>query len=224
VSRPVLLDLYSGAGGAAAGYHRAGWDVIGVDIKAQPRYPYQHHVGDALALLPDLLDRYQPAAIHASPPCQAYSVATVAARNRGVEYPDLVAATRGALDDAAVPYVIENVPRSPVRPDVVLCGCQWPDALPGLRRQRWFELGRWAVAQLRPPCHHPGPIITVVEHGPGPNQRWQRTVPDAEWMRLKQAAMGIDWMNRRELGQAIPPAYTEWIGAQLLDAVRAVSS
>ena len=106
--RPRLLDLFCGAGGAAMGYYRAGFDVVGVDIKPQPRYPFEFHQGDALAYPTDRFD-----AIHASPPCQAYSQGTLSQRARGDVYPDLVAPTRQTLNCSGLPWVIENVPGAP---------------------------------------------------------------------------------------------------------------
>lgn len=229
MKRPRLLDLYCGAGGAAVGYHRAGFDVVGVDIRPQPRYPFEFHQADALMLMDDLLDGWPTsgfaagytlgefAAIHASPPCQRYSRSTAALRNAGKEYPDLIGPTRERLQRSGLPWVMENVPDAPLRADFELCGCMFD--LPGLRRERWFETN-WSGVQMRPPCHHPDPIVTVIGHGPNQHSPY-RYVPGAEWTRLKHAAMGIGWMNREELGEAIPPAYTRFIGEQLLAAIGA---
>lgn len=207
MTRPRLLDLFCGAGGCAAGYHRAGFDVVGVDIEPQPHYPYEFHQADALTYPLAGFD-----VIHASPPCQAYSQAAQTQRNAGKEYPDLLAPTREKLIAAGLPWVIENVPGAPMRADYKFCGCQFGL---DLRRERWFEVS-WPVAySLMPPCNHPYPVVSVVGHGA---PAWVRerlgynpTIADY------RAAMGIDWMNRNELSQAIPPAYTEYIGAQLLD-------
>jgi DNA (cytosine-5)-methyltransferase 1 len=207
MTRPRLLDLFCGAGGAAMGYHRAGFDVVGVDIKPQPRYPFEFHQGDAMTWP---LDGYD--AIHASPPCQAYTVASLQQRMAGKEYPDLVSATRARLTSAGVPWVIENVPGAPVRPDFKLCGCMFD--LPQLKRERWFETS-WHAFDLRQPCQHKGPIITVTGTGGGNWNSFKlfgRWPSVADWRR----SMGIDWMTQRELSQAIPPPYTEHIGRQLL--------
>jgi hypothetical protein len=195
VNRPRLLELFSGAGGAAVGYHRAGFDVVGVDIEPQPRYPFEFHQGDAMTWPLDGFD-----AIHASPPCQVFSVATQHARGN---HEDLLTPTRTRLERAGVPWVIENVPQAPMRADYKLCGCMF--GLGRLQRQRWFETS-WRGFDLRPPCHHTEPAITVTTKG-CPN----RTGTDAE----AAEAMQIDWMNERERGLAIPPAYTEYIGRQL---------
>ena len=217
MSRPRLLDLFCGAGGAAMGYHRAGFEVVGVDIKPQPNYPFEFHQFDALDMLkrwwwwaPGLFD-----AIHASPPCQAYTQSALSQRNAGKAYPDLLAPTRDLLEQTGLPWVIENVPGAPMRPDVVICGCQVGLAL---RRVRWFETS-WQHFELAHPCHHTGPVVSVVGHG---TPSWVReqlgynpSIADY------RAAMGIDWMNRNELSQAIPPAYTELIGHQLLQHIKA---
>jgi DNA (cytosine-5)-methyltransferase 1 len=217
VSRPKLLDLFCGAGGCSVGYHRAGFDVTGVDIEPQPRYPFEFHQADALDVLAvaDFLAGFD--VIHASPPCQAYSVAAQSRRNDGHEYPDLLAPTRKLLALTGKPWVIENVPGAPMRPDFQLCGCQFGLKL---RRERWFETN-WSGITMSQPHHHDGPVVSVVGHG---TPSWVRERlgfnPSIEHYR---AAMDINWMNRGELSQAIPPAYTEFIGAQLLDHVRAAA-
>ena len=183
--------------------------MVGVDLDPQPHYPFEFHQADAMTWPLDGFD-----AIHASPPCQSYSTATLSQRNAGKVYPDLLAPTRARLEHAGVPWIIENVPGAPMRADYVLCGCVFGLAL---RRVRWFETS-WHGFDLRHPCHHTGPVLSVVGHG------------TTSWVRAKlgynptihdyRTAMGIAWMTRDELSQAIPPAYTEWIGAQLLAAVR----
>lgn len=211
--RPRLLDLFCGAGGCSVGYARAGFEVVGVDLAAQPNYPFEFHRADALTYPLDGFD-----AVHASPPCQAYSALRTV--HRDVEYPDLVAATRARLIAAGVPYVIENVPGSPLAAVVVLCGSMFGLGAAGrqLRRHRLFET---SVLVMQLACQHEGQAIGVYGGGP--------TAPDSALrggyqglMAEKRAAMGIDWpMTRRELNQAIPPAYTEFLGAQLAVHVRA---
>lgn len=134
-------------------------------------------------------------------------------RNQGKDYPDLLAPTRALLEATGRLWVIENVPGAPMRVDFRLCGCQFGLAL---RRERWFETS-WQGFALLPSCCHLGPVVSVVGHG------------TPSWVRQKlgynptihdyRAAMGIDWMNREELSQAIPPAYTEWVGMQMLQAL-----
>jgi DNA (cytosine-5)-methyltransferase 1 len=204
--RPRLLGLFCGAGGAAVGYRRAGFDVVGVDIAPQPHYPFEFHQADALTWPLDGFD-----AIHASPPCQAYSWS--ARRWHDVERVDLVEPTRDRLRSVAVPFVIENVIGAPLHQPFTLCGRMF--GLPLIRHRR-FE----SSALLWPLPGHPrhvglvgrGEAVTVAGHG-GDNIRGHGSRAD------KQRAMGIDWMSDVELNEAIPPAYTEWIGAQLLRAL-----
>jgi DNA (cytosine-5)-methyltransferase 1 len=205
MTRPRLLDLFCGAGGAAVGYHRAGFDVVGVDIAPQPRYPFEFHQADAMTWPLDGFD-----VIHASPPCQAFTAYRRRGGGVGDDYPDLIKATRRLLVEAGRLYVIENVPGSSVRNHVQLCGTSF-----GLdvRRHRWFESN---VAMLAPPCNHDLPRRFT----PATNRtNLRRTVEVGVWripLEVQQRAMGIDWMTLDELTEAIPPAYTQWIGEQLL--------
>ena len=191
------LDLFCGAGGAAMGLHRAGYEVVGVDIKPQPRYPFEFHQADAMEYPLEGFDL-----IWASPPCQAFTTARVI---HGREHPDLLTGTRERLMTQSAPWVIENVPGAPMRPDYVLCGSQFGERR--LKRHRWFEVS-WQSAHLLPPCAHGREIVSVFGHG----GHVYHGVED--WRRV----MGIDWMTRDELAQAIPPAYSEWIGRRILEA------
>jgi DNA (cytosine-5)-methyltransferase 1 len=208
-----LLDLFCGAGGAAMGYHRAGFDVVGVDINPQPRYPFEFHQGDAMTWPLAGFD-----AIHASPPCQAYSV-TRHNWNARKDHPDLLGPTRGRLRGSGLPYIIENVPGAPMAPLIMLCGSSFGlgTGKYQLRRHRWFEPspGLWF---LSPPCQHSGPVIGIYgEHGRDRRRdpKFARYFTMAE----RREAMGIDWMPLDPLDQAIPPAYTEYIGRQLLERI-----
>lgn len=218
MSRPLLLDLFSGAGGAARGYHDAGFDVVGVDIEPQPNYPYLFEQGDALTVGRDLLASGQFDAVHASPPCQAYS-AMRHNWNARTDHPDLLEPTRGLLQSAGVPWVIENVPGAPMLPLFMMCGSAFGLGIPGyqLRRHRWFEVsGTWLMS---PPCQHRGPVIGIYgDHG----RDRRRTEGYGRYFTLdeRKQAMGIDWMARDELDQAIPPAYTEFIGEALMASIR----
>lgn len=217
MGKPRLLDLFSGAGGAAMGYARAGFEVVGVDINPQPNYPFEFHQGDALEILADWSFRGHDYfdAIHASPPCQAYSVASQSRRNSGHAYSDLLGPTRNALLAINRPWVIENVPGAPMRIDYRLCGCQFGLEL---RRERWFETS-WHGFKMRSPCQHNGPVVSVVGTGTPTwvRETWGKKHGHDPRKEDYQQAMGIDWMSRAELSQAIPPAYTEFVGMQLLE-------
>jgi DNA (cytosine-5)-methyltransferase 1 len=216
--RPRLLDLFCGAGGAAMGYHRAGFDVVGVDIRAQPNYPFEFHQIDVLTMRGCALVSFD--AVHASPPCQAYIRSGMVAKDG--RHPKLIEPVRELLEQTGLPWVIENVPGSPIRPDAVLCGSMF-----GLnvRRHRWFEFS-WAEPLLTLGCDHSRPVTGVYGHPHGKGGAWRNgkrpMLPsDREtWSR----EMGIDWMKPLELAEAIPPAYTELIGHQLMAHVRARSA
>ncbi len=195
------MDLFCGAGGAAMGYHRAGFEVVGVDVAPQPNYPFEFHQGDALEFPLNGFD-----VVHASPPCQRYMTGGVVNRDKA---PDLLGATRLRLLD--VPYVIENVPGAPMRSDYILCGTAFGL---GVRRHRLFELSTGPV-ELSPACDHSRPVTGVYGHPHGKAGAWPGMLPSTHevWSR----EMGIDWMTARELTQAIPPAYTEFVGRRLCE-------
>ncbi len=223
-AKPRLLDLFCGAGGAAMGYSRAGFDVVGVDIKPQPRYPFEFVQDDALALLSTYPWWDEPPfdAIHASPPCQAH-VKGMAAANRalGREYAhgDLISETRDLLRETGLPYVIENVVGAPLDNPVRLCGSSFNLEV---RRHRLFEC---SFPLLVPPC----------DHSRQNGDYWTSWRPNGEKRRAKVVqvygdgaerdkwgpAMGIDWMQPNELAEAIPPAFTELVGTALLQHIRA---
>ena len=216
---PKLLDLFCGAGGAGMGYHRAGFEVVGVDIKPQPHYPFEFHQADALSFpisgFNRLLGCFKPDVIHASPPCQAFCALRHLYPDK--QYPELIDATRDLLVAWGGPYVIENVPGAPLINPIQLCGSSF-----GLRvrRHRIFESNIY-LSSLQ--CDHKkqGQPIDVSgtggrrinrrkdDHGGSTNK--PRNIKEA------QDAIGIDWMTRKELSQAIPPAYTEFIGKQLIE-------
>lgn len=204
-----LLDLFCGAGGAGEGYRRAGFDVTGVDMRPMPNNPHTFIQADAIDYVREHGHEYD--AIHASPPCQAYSVT----RNIGheVEYPDLVEPTREALQATGKPYVIENVVGAPLQTGIILCGAMF-----GLKvyRHRLFES---SVLLFQPP--HPRHTETIGKAGRGPNPNgWMSVSGNIVNPAAGRAAMGVDWwMTRNELSQAIPPAYTEYIGRQLIQYI-----
>jgi hypothetical protein len=212
-NRPRVLDLFSGIGGAAKGYDDAGLLVArGVDIVHRARYPYSFALDDALLYAEAHGDEYD--VIHASPPCQFSSTLTKGT-NKGREYLNLIPETRKILDRIGKPYVIENVQGSEVRRDLTLCGEMFGLAV---IRHRYFELGNWTaeapqhikhrgrVAGMRHGEWFTGPYFAVYGDGGGKGSV-------ADWQR----AMGIDWTGvRKEIAEAIPPAYTQYIGEQFL--------
>lgn len=212
-----LLDLYCGAGGAAMGYHRTGmFEIIGVDNKPQPRYPFKFFLGDALEWAHNLADYAD--FIHASPPCQKYSKA---AKGRfdyeKRNYPDLVGATRKAIEHK--PYIIENVPGAPLIDPVQLCGTHfhlWTGDL-YLRRHRLFESNLDLVGTG---CYHPKGFYSAEVYGNGPNSFFRKKFGRSLRVAEKQQVMGIDWMIIREINEAIPPAYTEYLGRQVIECLK----
>lgn len=205
------------------GYHRAGFTVTGVDKDPQPRYPFEFHQADALEFLQAHGHEYD--VIHASPPCQGYSRSTAPHRANSV-YADLLPITRELLEASGKPYIIENVPGSPMRADVKLSGRMF-----GLKvvRWRWFEIGGGLWIMNPYPPQIPRGIVrrgeAVSIFGKGAYRKsktdaypiFQKESVEATW----QYAMGIDWMNTEGLREAIPPAYTQWIGEAIFQQVKA---
>ena len=220
--KPRILDLFCGAGGASMGYYRAGFDVVGVDSSPQPHYPFEFIQADwqePLSVLPGLWERegvdYM---VHASPPCQHYSTMTKK-WGREDDHPDLVEAVQIALrslsdGDLCVPYVIENVPGAPLDDPMMLCGTMFglKSQGYGLQRHRIFESNCW----MFPPamCHHELPALPVYGHAGGRSKRDGLKFPGTDAWR---EGMGIDWMTGKELAESIPPAFTEYIGRQIME-------
>ena len=213
-----VLDLFCGAGGASMGISKAGFDVQGIDINEQPDYPFIFVRGDAVAYLETKFDIDEYDAIFASPPCQAYSVANRQWRNLGYEYPDLVEITRSLLLGCGLPFVLENVPNSPLRKDLTLCMSMFDDGREYMvRRHRVFEIWGFEVPQPAHKTSHgggrvgDGRIISVFGHGGGTRYNHATSNLDA-W----RCAMGTPWMKKRKsITEAIPPAYTEYIFSYL---------
>ncbi|MEV1321976.1 DNA cytosine methyltransferase [Micromonospora arborensis] len=200
MTRPRILDLFCCEGGTSMGYHLAGFDVVGVDKEPQPRYPFEFHQADAFDYLAAHWQEFD--AIAASPICQTWSRATEWRGSRS-DHPDLLTPMLAALGELPVPWVVENVPEAatdgPLRPDYLLCGTQF-----GLRvkRHRVFQRGNWTGFELLPPCQcYRNPNLLAFEH------KGERAFADA---------LGCEWMTNLGGRQAIPPAYTEHIGRQLM--------
>lgn len=211
---PLLLDLFCCEGGAAMGYHQAGFDVVGVDIVPRPKYPFEFFEGDALSFLRGDYDAQVRGSglrvadfdvIHASPPCQRFTRARKLQNNA---HPDLLTPTRELLHQAGKPYVIENVPGAPLRDPVLLCGEMF-----GLRtyRHRLFETN-WTLEQPDHPAH----VAKTTKMG--------RPVRDGEYMHvvgkfsgvpLGREVIGMPWASQYGLAQAVPPVYTEYVGREL---------
>lgn len=213
--RPRVLDLFCCAGGAGMGYWLAGFEVVGVDIADRPRYPFEFHQGDALTAMREHGQEYH--LVHASPPCQLHTTLTKGT-NRGRAYSDFLAEMRELCLWYGVDWVIENVVSAPMRADLTLCGEMFSL---GVIRHRQFELG-WIGSPLpAQPAHrrHRGPVRGwrhgvwrdgpyIAAYGKGGGKG---TVPEM------QQAMGITWTDvHEELTEAIPPAYTRWIGQQFI--------
>ncbi len=212
--RPKLLDLFCCAGGAGMGYYRAGFEVVGVDLTSQPNYPFHFIQGNALALGDKFLGGFD--VIHASPPCQSYS--DLAKRNRNADdWPRLIEPVRRMLERTGRPFIIENVEGAPLIDPVVLCGTMFP----GLRviRHRLFE----SNLPLVPGEHQRHPLVFTHDKRKGHYGKLDQNTAFVQVtgggncsIANAKRAMGIDWMTKNELNEAIPPAYTEFLGRQVL--------
>jgi len=213
--KPKLLDLFCCAGGAGMGYSRAGFEVVGVDIKPQPRYPFEFHQADALQYLAEHGAEFD--FIHASPPCQAY-MDTNKGGAKPSKHPRLIEPTRELLHKIGKPFVIENVHLAPLRANLMLCGTMFD-----LRviRHRYFECSDPPV--FTPYCNHWGSVaagdfVGVYAFGGRGHRhgKGKRDGPSEPAKVTAAEAMGIDWMKEKELFEAIPPAFTQFIGSHAI--------
>ena len=223
----VLFDFYCCEGGGGMGYYLAGFDhVVGVDIKRQRRYPFEFHQADSLDVLDALLagETWQGytlndvAAFHASPPCQHDSVTHKL--NQHIIYPRLIAPTRSRLVASGKPWILENVVGAPMWHGVQLCGTMF--GLP-IQRHRRFDSSHWLYSPG--PCRHGGLCLDItgekVRHWRDRNSRGYRTESVHLGVDAGRAAMQMPWATLHGLCEAIPPAYTRWLGEQLMAAVLA---
>lgn len=214
MSRPLILDAFCCAGGGAVGYHRAGFEVVGVDINPQPDYPFTFHQGDAISFIAEHGHMFD--LIHASPPCQGEgAIAKGNQRELAFKHPRLIVPTRAVLNHVGKPYVIENVAGAEIRKDLRLCGEMYDL---GVIMHRFFELSGWTARQ---PEHKPhrgrvrgwrhgqyfdGPYVAAYGEGGG-----KASVAEI------QEAKGIDWISDHlALREALPPVYTKYLGGQFL--------
>ena len=227
MNRPLLLDLFCGAGGAAMGYHRAGFEVVGADIKPQPHYPFEFRQADALTYPLDGFD-----VIHASPPCQAFTQMSARWRGKGTkadEHLDLLTPTRTLLAGISTPWVIENVngARWHMATTLVLHGGMFGL---GVHRPRRFESNVMLLGFRSPQTVQPLGVYgthpdgrTTYRYRNNGNYKGKSLIRAAKSIEEASAAMGIDWMTWEEIREAIPPAYTEFIGDQLLEYLARVA-
>lgn len=215
MTRPRLLDLFCGAGGAGAGYDRAGFEVTGVDINPQPYYPFAFELGDALDYLAAHGLEYD--AIHASPPCQLFSRKRASwgrANVRTITYPDLVEPTRELLDEIGRPYIIENVPGAPLAGGMLLCGTMFGLAI---KKHRVFEASFGLPALAPAGCNHAA--VYSPWTGAGRTADKHRAAMGAPWIPDGGGASRLEGRTG-DLYNAIPPAYTEWLGGRLMEVIR----
>ena len=224
-----LLDLFCCEGGAGTGYAQAGFDVVGIDIAPQPRYPFEFHQADAIEYVTEHWREFD--AIHASPPCQAYSITK---HSHGKDHPDLLEPTRMALIATGLPYIIENVVGAPLIDPVLLCGTMFNlsaidvDGEPlVLQRHRLFESNVWLMSAGG--CSHDGRQVAGVYGGGRHRNVSDRDSPSRRGGytplgSVRAELMDMPWATQHGLTQAIPPAYTEFLGRQLMAHLRQVAA
>lgn len=204
----LLIDAFCGAGGASMGYKMAGFDIVGVDINPQPNYPFEFIQMDAI----EFLKECKADVIHVSPPCQAFT--SMKSMPKAKEHKSLIEPVRNLLKEKGIPYIIENVVGAPLINPFMLCGTMFSLGLEDadLIRHRIFEVN-WEIGLL-PQCYHTKRAIGVYGNPGGSSKRdGLKFFTATQWAE----AMGIDWMNAKELAQAIPPKYTKFIGERLIE-------
>lgn len=213
--KPRIADLFCGAGGAGMGLSRAGFEVVGFDLNPQPNYPFEFHQADALSV-----DLSGFGAVWASPPCQAYTRKAATwgrARTNVIEHPDLLEPTRQKLQASGLPYIIENVPGSPIRAGLMLCGTMFGlDIL----KHRYFETN-WPLPLAPATCHHHKGVYNPWS-GEGRSAERHRAAQGTPWIPTGGGASRKAGVTG-DLNNAIPPAYSEFLGRQLLQHVRAAA-
>ena len=212
--RPRLLDLFCCAGGASLGYMQAGFDVVGVDIEPQPNYPFEFVQANALTLEPSFIESFD--AVHASPPCQAYSDLAKRNGNAG-DWPRLIEPVREILIQSGLPYIIENVEGAPLYDYVMLCGTMFDELR--VLRHRLFETN----FPITPPPHKRHPKVHTFDRRKahyGKTNEWRDYVQVTGGgnctIAAARDAMRIGWMSKREINESIPPAYSRFVGRALL--------
>jgi DNA (cytosine-5)-methyltransferase 1 len=209
--KPKLLDLYCKAGGASMGYHQAGFEVIGIDIKKQKRYPFEFIQADALEVLQDIDYLKTFDVLAGSPPCQTHSITQHLrnAQGKSTDKIDLIPQTREGFIKSGKPYIIENVPGAPLINPVVMCGSSFDLKV---RRHRLFESNLELTGSV---CDHKKQGKPVGIYG-----SMRDEIPNgghtAKSIEQAREAMGIDWMIWGELVEAIPPIYTKTLGEQII--------
>lgn len=191
------------------GIHRAGFEVTGIDLNPQPRYPFSFIQGDALEADLSAYDF-----VWASPPCQAHT--SLKTMHNAKQHADLIPATRAKLEEWGGPWIMENVVGAPLRNPVTLCGTMFGLGIPEaqLRRHRLFETNCGLI--LAPSCKHHGKTIGVYGGGHGASLHRAQKGQKCFTANQERAAMGINWMTVDQLSQAIPPAYSEYLGRQII--------
>lgn len=238
MNKPRLLDLFCGEGGAAKGYADAGFEVVGVDLHNQPRYPFEFHQGNALNAIMYLTDLANPPgerfdAIHASPPCQAYSITK---HTHKIQHPDLLGPTREALQYLGLPYVIENVVGADMPGAVICCGAalcgrvtDYDMQILYLKRHRQFESNISLVGSGCRCAHLKACQFKIggVYGGGSRDRKHAENVRHGGYTpakHIQEQLMGIDWMTQKGLNQAIPPSYGYFIGKQLIESLPSSSA